>query len=358
MQPGQHGSQVWATTIPNPNATVPYMMRSVSHPASSVVSSTLSTPSISSPVYVNASGYITPVLSSASCTPIPCSTTRRDVPPLLDLIKNNAPKYSFPQRISCNINVEPVATVCQSAPQKPTSVSRACINSEENPAKMLINPIFSGESVEKIQNTAGEDDENLWQGNLRYKEWRNGGSNLFITWSGRKAELVKKLHSFKLKVRNISGTSDKNIVNVIFQTHPIARKAFTMQNQLRVRIVPPKNSRRLWWRNPSANFLVKFETRCQLVVKEGKAECHGVVGELLPGCLITADQLKGDRLRVLCCAGSFKFPGGKIVKMKGDLDTSHEKASLGWVSYRCEHTKATLVIRRSWNKLGDYIYQE
>jgi len=362
IQPGQQGSQLWAS-IPNPNATIPYIMGSVSHPqwhiptavqnASSVVSSTVSTPWISSPVYVNAYGYInTPVLSSASSTPIPCTTTHLDVPPSFDLGKNNSQNNSFPERISCNINMGPVATVCKSAPEKPTSVSRACINSEETPPKM------SGESVEKIRNSPVEDGENLWQGKLKYKEWKNGGSNLFITWSGSKTELVNKLHSFKLKVRNIFSTSDENILNVIFQTHPTARKAFTMQKQLRVRIVPPKNSRRLWWRNPSPNFLVKFETRCQLVVKMGKAECHDVVGELLKGCLITADQLKGDRLRVLCCEGSFMFPGGKIVKMTGDLNRCQMKTSLGWISCRCEHTKAPLVTRRSWNNLGDYIYQE
>jgi len=193
---------------------------------------------------------------------------------------------------------------------------------------------------------------------LAFEEWKNGGSNLFITWSGRKAELANKLHLFHLKVRDIFSTSDESILNVVFESHPIARKAFTMQNQIRMRIVPPKDSHRIWWRNPSPQFLVKYETKCQLVVKKGKKECHDTVGELLPGCLITADQLKGHRIRVLCCEGSFMFPGGSIVQMKGVLNKSHEKASLGWISYRCKHTKETLVIRRSWNNLGDYLYQE
>jgi len=193
---------------------------------------------------------------------------------------------------------------------------------------------------------------------LAFEEWKNGGSNLFITWSGCKAELVNKLHTFKLKVRDIFSTSNENILNVVFESHPIARKAFTMQKQICVRIVPPKNSRRIWWRNPSPKFLVKFETKCQLIVKKGKAECHDIVGELLPGCLITADQLKGHRIRVFCCEGNFMFPGGKIIKMKGVPNKCHEKASLGWISYRCKNTKETLVIRRSWNNLGDYIYQE
>jgi len=368
MQPNQYGSQDWAR-ISTPTATVPYMMGSVSHPqvnnydaqhlTSSVVSSAVSTPIISSPAYCNAYGYInTPVLSSAPCTPIPCSTSRLEVPPLLDLIKHNARNYTVPQRISCNINTGPVRTAYQSMPETPSSVSRAFNDWTEDLPKMSTNAHSSGENVEEIQKSSVWDDDNVWRGNLMYEEWKNGGSNLFITWSGRKADLVNKLHSFNLKVRNIFSTSDENILNVVFETHPIARKAFTMQNQIRVRIVPPKNSHCIWWRNPSPKFLVKFETKCRLIVKKGKAECHDIVGELLPGCLITADQLKGHRIRVLCCEGSFMFPGGKVVNMKGVPNKTHEKASLGWISYRCKHTKETLVIRRSWNKLGDYIYQE
>merc|ERR1711920_141072 len=173
---------------------------------------------------------------------------------------------------------------------------------------------------------------------------------------GHKADLVNKLHSFKLKVRDIFSTSDESILNVVFETHPIARKAFTMQKQIRVRIVPPKNSHRIWFRNPSPTFLVKFETKCRLTVRKGKAECHGVVGELLKGCLITADQLKGNRIRVICCEGSFVFPGGKTVEMMGVQSNSSKKTSLGWISCRSKYTNESLVIRRSWNKLEDYVY--
>jgi len=370
MQSSQHGSQDWGQ-IPMPTATVPYMMGTVSHPqfnnpdaqqlASSVVSSAVSTPLMSSPAYVNAYGYITtPVLSSASCTPIQCSSTRLEVPPLLDLIKNNTQKYTVPQRISCNINIGPDPTAFQSTPETPAAaaVPWAFSDLKESLPKIVTNTLSAGESGEEIQKRAVEEDESVWQGNLTFEEWKNGGSNLFVTWSGRKAELVNKLHLFKLKVRDIFSTSDESILNVVFESHPIARKAFTMQNQIRVRIVPPKNSHRIWWRNPSPKFLVQFETKCQLVVKKGKSERHDTVGELLPGCLITADQLKGHRIRVLCCEGSFMFPGGNIVEMKGVPNQSNEKASLGWISYRCRQTKETLVIRRSWNKLGDYIYQE
>merc|ERR1719419_2182536 len=137
------------------------------HLTSSVVSSAVSTPLISSPAYVNAYGYInTPVLSSASCTPIPCSTTRLEVPPLLDLIKHNAQNYTVPQRISCNINMGPVHTACRSGPGTPASVSRAFNDTLDNLPKLSINPRASGESVEEIRKSSVLDEGNVWQGNL------------------------------------------------------------------------------------------------------------------------------------------------------------------------------------------------
>jgi len=110
-------------------------------------------------------------------------------------------------------------------------------------------------------------------------------------------------------------------------------------------------------RNPSLKFLVKYETICRLVVRKGRFECHDIVGELLPGCLVTADQLKGHRIRLVACEGSFIFPGGKIVEMETPKQLN-EKVSLGWISYRCKYSKEFLVIRRSWNMLSDYIYNE
>lgn len=172
------------------------------------------------------------------------------------------------------------------------------------------------------------------------------------------SELVKKLQSFKLQVRHIFQTRDKNVHNVIFESHPIARKAFTMQQQIRLRAVPPKNSPRLWLRNPSPTFPVKFETKVRVVVRKGKADCHDIVGELPKGCLITADQLKGNSLRVLCCDGSFMFPKGEIMKLGEDPSKSGKKVGLGWISYRGKHSRKWLVARRSWNTLSDYIYNE
>jgi len=346
LQQCQPGPQGWVSMPPT--ISVPSMGGAVPYPqqistecyqvSPSVVSSVASTPivSFSTPCYGNPYGYIsTPVLSSASCTPMQYAMTCPELPPVLNL-NSNLQAGAMPQRISCNINTGQDPSVCARA---------------SAPA--------SGYVMSSNTETEEQEEENLWSGTCDYVEYqRNGGSNLFITWSGSKPKLIEKLKDFKLEVRDVLSTTDPNVCNVIFESHPIARKAFTMQNQIRLRIVPPKNSHRIWLRNPSPKFLVQFETKCKLVVRKGKAECHDIVGELLEGCLICADQLKGNRIRVVSCEGSFMFPGGKVVEMKGAPVKSDEKATLGWVSHRCKYTKEALVIRRSWNLLSDYVFNE
>lgn len=359
--------------IPVSGTAVPYMMGPVYSQQSNgqcyqmpptVASSTASTPVLScfsTPGYSNAYGYInTPVLSSASGTPMQCNNTYPEIPPVLNL-SNNLKGDCFPRRISCNINTVPASSECLKAADTPSSDCAASSDALMKKSKMTSNCSSFHEIVGKTerQDVQTKEEKDVWLGSCNYVEyWHEGGSNLFITWSGSKAELVEKLQSFKLEVREVFCTSDRNVCNVIFESHPIARKAFTMQHLIRLRIVPPKSSHRIWMRNPSPKFLVQFETKRQLVVRKGKAECHDIVGELLKGCLIMADQLKGHRIRVVCCEGSFMFPGGKIVEMKGVPNESNEKTSFGWISYRCKYTKESLVIRRSWNMLSDYIYNE
>jgi len=345
-----------------------------------VTSSTGSPPVLSSfntVGYSNANAYFnTPVMSSASCTPIQCPSyptsimsstsctptqfpSYPDLPPVLNL-NNNVQGGNFPQQISCNINTVPVPSECPNAAHTSASVypSNNLLMKQPNITGDCCSINELSEKTER-NGVNVKDGENVWIGSCNYVEYQHeGSSNLFITWSGTKAELVEKFQNFKLEVLDVLSTSDSNVCNVIFKSHPIARKAFTMQSLIQLRIVPPKNSHRIWLRNPSPKFLVKFETKCRLVVRKGKAECHDIVGELLKGCLISADQLKGNRIRVVCCDGSFMFPGGKIVEMKGVPSKLDDKASLGWISYRCKYTKESLVIRRSWNMVSDYIYQE
>jgi len=354
FQQYQAALQNWVPITPS-NTGVPSMTRSSSWPQTPhfqaqqtpiVTSSMANTPvfsCLSSPGYANTYSCVqTPLISPAPCTPHQCYLRCPDVPPRLDLV-DDSQGCNYPQKISCNISLG-----CRSVSETPTAPFETPQESPKNQPKSSTNAVSLRKRREK----------NLWQGNLTYAEYNyNGGSNLFITWSGTKADLVEKFHQFSLDVRDIFSTSDEKICNVIFESHPIARKAFTMQNQIRLRIVPPISSNRIWLRNPSPKFLVKFETKRSLTVRRGRAECHDIVGEILQGCMISVDQLKGHRIRVLWSEGNFRFPGGKTVNMTGVPDNCNEKTPLGWVSYRCKYTNELNVIRRTWNLLSDYIYE-
>jgi len=52
------------------------------------------------------------------------------------------------------------------------------------------------------------------------------------------------------------------------------------------------------------------------------------------------------------------FPGGKIVEMKGLPHMSALKSSLGWITYRCKHTKELLIKRKSMHLLSHYILDQ
>jgi len=309
----------------------------------SVISSTVSTPVLSSvSIDTNDYDYLnSPVLPSASCTPMDCPVPHLEIPPVLNL-NNNFHGSTFPKRISCNIN-------------KVQAQAGGLMNKQKSTAN------YSTKTQEKSRTKFSEryEEENVWFGNCKYDEYlHNGASNLFITWSGSKTKLVEIFKRFSLNVLDVKRTNDENVSNVIFESHRMARKAFTHQCETRLRTVPPRNSHLNWLRNPSPKFPVLFEAKCRLVIKNGKAESHAIVGELLEGCLIWADQLKGRRIRVASCEGRFMFPGGKIVEMKGLPHMSAVKSSLGWITYRCKHTKELLIKRRSMHLLSHYILDE
>jgi len=291
--------------------------------------------------YANTYRYVNS--SAGPFTPMPYQTQSSAVPPMLH-ISNNVLSSNIPDQISSNIN--PTKQVSASASTEMTD-TRASDKME------VIKPCES-------------DVESLWVGNCSYKECdHNDGSNLFITWNGTESELLSKLQRYKLKVRTASKCSNTGIVNVVFEDHLSARKAFLMQRDVKLRMIPPKGSHRNWLRNPSPKYLVEFETRCRLVVKKGKAECHEIVGDLLMsncqkqrGCIIRADQLKGHRIRIVSCEGNFMFPGGRIVQMNGVAADPDRQNSLGWISYRCKYTKESFVTRRSGIRLSDYIYRQ
>merc|ERR1719189_2332177 len=154
VQDSRSGPQYWPHV---PNSAVPYIVSPVAFPqvnletqqASSVASSTASTPVVScfsSPGYLSY-GYInTPVLSSASCTPIPSSMIYPEVPPALDLEESNTQGSGYPRRISCNINSGSVS----SGPGTASTVDATSANSGRNTPATSINSSLQ-EAPEKVR---------------------------------------------------------------------------------------------------------------------------------------------------------------------------------------------------------------
>jgi len=236
--------------------------------------------------------------------------------------------------------------------------------------------IFSGQAsvnneVNMRKAVVTKEDDDLWPGSCTYAESeQNSGATLFVTWFSSRALLVGKLRHFKLEVKHVRSTSDNKVFNVVFEGHACARKAFTMQRTIRVRMVPPKKSNFKWLRNPSPKFLVKFETMRPMIIRNGKSETGDIVGILLLSklreeerCFVWADQLKGHRIRIVACKGSLKYKDGTVLemtgisnKLEGDIG-ERRMQSLGWVSYRSKYTNEMFVKRRSGNLLSDYIYR-
>jgi len=288
-------------------------------------------------------------------------TASNPISPGVPFVRNYVPFYWVPA-ISSDLQTRMFPTAVSTSPLVNYFNSPGCVYPNFN-AHSGVLPTAPHKPMPGF--TAGNEVGELWSGNCDYSEWiEKGGSNLFISWSGTGSELRAKLCHHNLDVRTVRKTSDVEVFNVIFESYMNARKAFLMQREIKLRMIPPKNSRRNWLRNPSRKFWVKFETKYRLVVKKGKAECHDVVGDLLmtdynegKGCIIWADQLKGHRIRIVGCEGNFKFPSGRIVKMKGVPAYSDAKP-LGWISYRSRRAGELFVIRRSGNNIGDYIYRE
>jgi len=220
------------------------------------------------------------------------------------------------------------------------------------------------EEVTRNHGTKLEQGDSVWVGSCTYEEYRReGGSNLFITWPGSYLGLLNKLAQVDLKPKIIYRTCDKKIYNVVWKSHTIARRAFAMQREIRLRMVPPKYSRRNWLRNPSPRFLVKYETTSRLVIRKGKSTCHEIAGSFLMscckerrGCYIWADQLKGNRIRIVGFEGKFMYPDKKVVIRKEIPCEGKANVPIGWVSYRNKRTKKDFVHRLSGNLLRDYLY--
>jgi hypothetical protein len=127
-----------------------------------------------------------------------------------------------------------------------------------------------------------KEDNDIWDDSIEYTEWdQNGESNLFITWAGLNSDLLAKLRRESLEVRFCFRTAKKDLFNVVFKDHVNARKAFTSQVEIRLRMIPPRCSTHNWFKSPSPKFLVKYETKFRLTLRSGKASSHNIVGEFL-----------------------------------------------------------------------------
>jgi len=346
------------TAVPCMVRPVPYLYASRPS-ASGTATGAFSSVTVPSPSYYNTNGCCsTPEHSTTSCSTMTSSCSNADVVPILKLRGDNSPRCPMPTYLSCSIHGGLASGRHSSVPENQMAVPETSrILMKPNKTINRTSPLQ--ERGELIKGNVLKKEEHLWKGNLDYAEiQRDGCSNLFITWYGSVTEIGDIYRNFNVIIVEVLKTTDKSIHNVIFDSHTTARKAFIMQKRIRLRAVPPKNSSRNWLRSPSPEFLVNFETKRRLVVRKGRAQCHEIVGDLLKGCLICADQLKGNRMRLVGCEGNFLFTGGQIVEMKGIPSKSGMGACLGWISCGDKYSKETFLIRRSWNKLQEYIFNE
>jgi len=311
-----------------------------------------------------------PVISHASYTR-PCSS--EDAPPKESLGTKHLLENTSSERNAFTLSPASVASVQRRiiAPFPESSVPSQSTIQVTHELKTVSDETLVCNTDSLTNGKVRREEGDLWPGSCNYIESElNAGSSLFVSWSGSRSVLVGKLRHFKFEVVHAHRTSDDTVVNVVFESHASARKAFTMQRTIRLRMVPPKKSRFKWLRNPSPKFLVKYELKRILVMKKGKAESHDIVGDLIynykehKGCLVWADQLKGHRIRLVGYKGSLKCVDGEIVDkeglpnaLEGVLEKPHKISSLGWISYRSQYEKEMFVIRRSGNLLSDYIYR-
>jgi len=186
------------------------------------------------------------------------------------------------------------------------------------------------------------------------------GSFLFVT-TNNVEKLKVVLRERGLEVQDIGRTSTVDVLVVLFKKHEFAKRAFTIQKEIGIRMVPPSPTKRYWLKNPSPKFHVIFETTRRLTVKNGKSNSNMKVGDFLmtnarsgKGCLVLADQMKGHRLRVVSYVGKFMRTDGIIIKQNCMI----ERKTVGWISTQCHKTKEKFVLRRSMNEIKDYVYDD
>jgi len=187
------------------------------------------------------------------------------------------------------------------------------------------------------------------------------GSFLFVTADN--SEMLKFiLQNHRLEVQDIGKTETVGVWVVFFKKHNDARRAFIMQRDIGLRMVPHICSKKSWFKNPSPKFHVVFETRRRVTVKSGKSLLKSNIGYFLMidarrerGCTIWADQLKGHRLRVVGYVGKFMSTDGRIEERHAP-PTMDERKVIGWISTFCSKSKVKFAVRISGNQIQNYLY--
>jgi len=272
------------------------------------------------------------------------------------------PLYPIPSNMNRNINQITEMTM-------PSSIQRqAQLNLETASAstQISITPPQKTKTKTRVSLTTNGREDAIYKKSFSYAEETNEKhSNLYVNWAGETAQLRHELELKSLGVHSIQKTAIKDLWNVVFDSHSGARKAFTTQREIKIRMVPPRGSKKNWCRNPGPKFLVQYQTKCRLDVREGKAVVHNLVGTLLmstsssqewKGCQIWADQIKGHRIRIVGIVGKFMFPCKKVINMKEIPPMPVGNTPFGWVSYKSRNTREEFVTRISGNLLEEYIY--
>jgi len=186
------------------------------------------------------------------------------------------------------------------------------------------------------------------------------GSFLFVK-TNNVLKLIEIFRKRGLEIQDIGKTRKPGVLVVLFTTHEFAKRAFTLQKEIGLRMEPPCYTKRYWFKNPSPNFHVVFETTRRLTVKSGKSSSNVKIGDFLMmdarkgvGCIVWGDQMKGHRMRVVNYVGKLMHTDGQIVEKK----SLSEPKIVGWISTQCHKTKEKLVLRKSMNKIEDYIYDD
>jgi len=65
--------------------------------------------------------------------------------------------------------------------------------------------------------------------------------------------------------------------------------------------------------------------------------------------------LKGHRLRVVGFVGKFKSIDGRIIE-KIAAPAMEDRTVIGWISTQCNKTKKKFVLRKSGNRIEDYVH--